>query len=93
MLEDSIESMDILVDIWVCSLEYSYFPYSYIFYMHNTFHIQGHPLLVFYQHHKHLYNIRSIGWDSAITPEGPVFIEGNDNWEIQSIHHRRGAHA
>ena len=35
--------------------------------------------------HKHLYNIRSIGWDIAITPEGPVFIEGNDNWEIQSI--------
>lgn len=35
--------------------------------------------------HKNFYNIRSIGWDVAITPEGPVFIEGNDNWEIQSI--------
>lgn len=35
--------------------------------------------------HKNFYNIRSIGWDVAITPEGPVFIEGNDNWELQSI--------
>ena len=26
--------------------------------------------------------IHSIGWDVAITPEGPVIIEGNDNWEI-----------
>lgn len=27
-------------------------------------------------------NLHSIGWDIAISPEGPVFIEGNDNWEI-----------
>lgn len=27
-------------------------------------------------------NVHSVGWDVAITPGGPVFIEGNDNWEI-----------
>ncbi|MBD5311274.1 MAG: hypothetical protein HDS13_03815 [Bacteroides sp.] len=27
-------------------------------------------------------NLHSIGWDIAITKVGPVFIEGNDNWEI-----------
>lgn len=27
-------------------------------------------------------NLHSIGWDIAITDNGPVFIEGNDNWEI-----------
>lgn len=32
--------------------------------------------------HKGLYNIFAIGWDVAITPEGPCIIEGNDNWEI-----------
>ncbi len=30
--------------------------------------------------HKHLYGIHSIGWDIAITPDGPTFIEGNDDW-------------
>ena len=35
--------------------------------------------------HKTLYKIHSIGWDVAITPNGPILIEGNDNWEIQSI--------
>ena len=24
---------------------------------------------------------RSIGWDVSITPEGPVFVEGNHNWD------------
>ncbi len=28
------------------------------------------------------YGIRTIGWDIAITEEGPIIIEGNDNWEI-----------
>lgn len=27
-------------------------------------------------------NLHSIGWDIAISEDGPVFIEGNDNWEI-----------
>lgn len=27
-------------------------------------------------------NLHSIGWDIAISQAGPVFIEGNDNWEI-----------
>ena len=35
--------------------------------------------------HRTLYNIHSIGWDVAITPKGPILIEGNDNWEIQSL--------
>lgn len=35
--------------------------------------------------HEALYTIHSIGWDVAITPSGPILIEGNDNWEIQSI--------
>lgn len=26
--------------------------------------------------------IPAIGWDIAITPDGPLIIEGNDNWEI-----------
>lgn len=32
--------------------------------------------------HKFFYNVGAIGWDVAITEEGPVFIEGNDNFEI-----------
>lgn len=32
--------------------------------------------------HYYLKGIHSIGWDIAITPTGPCFIEGNDNWEI-----------
>lgn len=31
--------------------------------------------------HKKL-GIHSIGWDVAITENGPVIIEGNDNWEL-----------
>lgn len=26
--------------------------------------------------------LHSIGWDIAVGPDGPIFIEGNDNWEI-----------
>ncbi len=26
--------------------------------------------------------MQSVGWDIAIGENGPVFIEGNDNWEI-----------
>lgn len=32
--------------------------------------------------HRFLYGVHSIGWDIGITEKGPVFIEGNDNWEI-----------
>lgn len=32
--------------------------------------------------HEILYGMHSIGWDIAITEEGPCFVEGNDNWEI-----------
>lgn len=32
--------------------------------------------------HRHFYGVRFIGWDVAVTDQGPVFIEGNDNWEI-----------
>jgi hypothetical protein len=31
--------------------------------------------------HTYLYGIHSIGWDIGITEEGPVIIEGNDDWE------------
>jgi hypothetical protein len=33
------------------------------------------------QLHKYLYGIHSIGWDIAITDNGPIFIEGNDDWD------------
>lgn len=32
--------------------------------------------------HRDLKYIPAIGWDVAIAEEGPIFIEGNDNWEI-----------
>ena len=32
--------------------------------------------------HSFLKDIHSIGWDIAIGKDGPIFIEGNDNWEI-----------
>lgn len=32
--------------------------------------------------HSMLKDIQSIGWDVAIGQEGPIFIEGNDNWEV-----------
>jgi len=35
--------------------------------------------------HAFFYGIHSIGWDIAITPTGPVFVEGNDNWEIPTL--------
>ena len=40
--------------------------------------------------HKILYGINSIGWDVAITPHGPVLIEGNDNWEISLMQANEG---
>ena len=35
--------------------------------------------------HEKLSSIRVIGWDIAITTDGPVFIEGNDNAEISGL--------
>ena len=35
--------------------------------------------------HKTMYRSHSIGWDIAITPNGPLFIEGNDRWEISMV--------
>lgn len=32
--------------------------------------------------HAFLSDLHSIGWDIAIGPKGPIFIDGNDNWEI-----------
>lgn len=32
--------------------------------------------------HSMLPGIHSIGWDIAIGKDGPIFIEGNDNWEV-----------
>ena len=32
--------------------------------------------------HSKLYRIHSVGWDIAITPDGPMFIEGNSLWEV-----------
>ena len=40
--------------------------------------------------HSKLDCISSIGWDIAITPDGPLFIEGNDNWELQAIQRTHG---
>lgn len=32
--------------------------------------------------HRQFYDIQSIGWDIVITQNGPVLLEGNDDWEI-----------
>jgi hypothetical protein len=31
--------------------------------------------------HSYFYGIHSIGWDIAVDSEGPVFIEGNEDWD------------
>lgn len=35
--------------------------------------------------HKIMYRSHSIGWDIAITKDGPMFIEGNDRWEVSMV--------
>jgi len=35
--------------------------------------------------HKRLYRSHSVGWDIAITKDGPMFIEGNGLWEISGV--------
>lgn len=37
------------------------------------------------QLHEMMYDICAIGWDIAITEEGPVFIEGNVSWGLDAI--------
>jgi hypothetical protein len=32
--------------------------------------------------HSFFYGFHSIGWDVAVTPEGPTFLEANDDWGI-----------
>lgn len=32
--------------------------------------------------HKQFYELQSIGWDVVLTQNGPVLLEGNDDWEI-----------
>lgn len=31
--------------------------------------------------HRYFYGLHSIGWDIAITTDGPIFIEGNEDWD------------
>lgn len=40
--------------------------------------------------HKLLYRCHSIGWDIAITSDGPVFVEGNGWWEISLVQATHG---
>ena len=40
--------------------------------------------------HKRLYRCHSVGWDIAITEDGPMFIEGNGLWEISLIQAAHG---
>jgi len=40
--------------------------------------------------HKLFPKLQTIGWDVAVTPEGPVLVEGNQSWDIemlQVVHH------
>ena len=40
--------------------------------------------------HSKFYRIHSVGWDIAITPDGPMFVEGNSLWEISLIQAAHG---
>jgi hypothetical protein len=31
--------------------------------------------------HRYFYGVHSIGWDIAVTPGGPVLVEGNEDWD------------
>jgi len=41
--------------------------------------------------HTVFYGVYSIGWDVCVTSEGPIFIEGNDNWDCLTLQEYRGA--
>jgi hypothetical protein len=35
--------------------------------------------------HRFFYGLHSVGWDIAITPKGPLVVEGNDDWGLRTI--------
>jgi len=37
------------------------------------------------QLHQYFYGTHSVGWDVAITADGPTFLEGNNSWEIPTL--------
>lgn len=40
--------------------------------------------------HKLFPSLRTIGWDIVVTPDGPLLLEGNENWGIETpqiVHH------
>lgn len=40
--------------------------------------------------HKKMYRCHSVGWDIAISNDGPIFIEGNGLWEISLVQAANG---
>ena len=57
-------------------------PYSKIAFKGNRIPFWNEVKDLVIKAHRLLPEIKTIGWDVAITPNGPVLIEGNDNWEI-----------
>lgn len=41
--------------------------------------------------HQLFYGLHSIGWDICMTTEGPILIEGNDNWDTSGSQLYKGA--